>query len=81
MNIIKCNYVLEIETGEGRVFIGSDIGPIKLGKCETLSDGVSRSSTFYIVEQNGCRYLVELFTRSHSGRTVDNTYDIYKLDE
>lgn len=81
MDIIKRNYILEVQSDEGRVFIGSDIGPIKLGKRSTPDDGSGSHEdyAYYMVEQSGRRYIVELTAMYCCSHIVSNSYKVYEL--
>lgn len=79
MDIIKRNFVLEAETDEGRVFIGSDIDPVKLGKSNVSNGDTYKSSTYFMVEQDGKKYVVELFSTYYGSEFVGDSYTVYEL--
>lgn len=79
MDILKRNYALEIETDEGKAFIGSDIDPIKLGESGVSDGDTYKSSTYFMVEQNNRKYVVELISTYYNSHIVGDSYTVYEL--
>lgn len=79
MDSIRRNFVLEVETDEGKVFIGSDIDPVKLGGSSVSNGDTYKSSIYFMIEQDNKKYVVELISTYYGSEFIGDSYVIHEL--